>query len=290
MSPRIDAHLHLWRLARGDYGWITEDLRPLRRDFEPEDAVLELQPAGIDGAVLVQAAPTVEETRFLLGHARAHPWVQGVVGWVDLGAPAAPAELESLARDPWLKGIRPMIQDIPDPAWMLGPALAPALHAVKELDLTFDALVTPRHLDPLIVFLDRYPDLRLVIDHGAKPAIGEDRFEPWASRMREIARASRASCKLSGLITEAGPDWSVERLRPYVDHLLEVFGPGRLIFGSDWPVLTLAGDYRGWLAALDRLLAGVDPDDRTRIFGTNAARAYRLAEPAGGSSMTPGRG
>lgn len=274
---KVDAHLHLWRLARGDYGWITEDLVPLRRDFEPAEARAELDRAGIDGAVLVQAAPTVEETRFLLGHAAAHGWILGVVGWVDLVAPDAPDQIAALASDPKLKGIRPMIQDIADPAWMLRDELTPALRTVSELDLAFDALVTPRHLDALSNFLERYPDLRVVIDHGAKPEIAQGGFEPWASRMRTIARSSPAGCKLSGLVTEAGPGWTAERLRRYVDHLLEVFGAERLVFGSDWPVVTLVGDYTGWTGVARRLLAGLDEVDLERIFGGNAAALYRLA-------------
>lgn len=276
MTRTIDAHLHLWRLARGDYGWITEDLVPLRRDFEPAEARAELDQAAITGAVVVQAAPTVAETRFLLEHAAAHDWILGVVGWADLAAAGAPDRLAALANNAKLKGIRPMIQDIPDPAWILRPELAPALRAVQELDLAFDALVTPRHLGALLTFLERYGELRVVIDHAAKPDIRSDAFAPWASRMGEIARSSAAACKLSGLITEAGPGWTVERLRPYVDHLLEVFGPARLVFGSDWPVLTLAGDYQAWLQASRSLLTGVADADLARIFGANAACLYRL--------------
>lgn len=273
---RIDAHVHLWRLARGEYTWITEAMVPLQRDFEPADAKPLLDAAGIEGAVLVQAAPTVAETRFLLDHAREQPWVVGVVGWIDMAAPDAPAVLDDLATDPNLKGVRPMIQDIPDPDWMLQDALTPAFRAFVERDLTFDALVLPHHLSNLLRLLERHPDLRTVIDHGAKPAIAAGALEPWARGMRTLARETGAFCKLSGLATEAGPAWDDEALRPFADVLLDAFGAERLIFGSDWPVLTLVGDYPGWQASARRLTAGLGGEDRARVFGGNAVTAYRL--------------
>lgn len=275
-SPRVDAHLHLWRLARGDYGWITLDLRPLNRDFEPEDARPLLEAAGIDQAVLVQAAPTVAETRFLLEIARDTAWVAGVVGWIDMAAADAPAVLDELAADPALKAIRPMIQDIPDPDWMLQPVLRPAFAAIQAHGLAFDALIKPQHLRPLLALLEREPELRVVIDHGAKPAIAAGGCEPWASDMARLARETHAYCKLSGLVTEAGPDWTVDTLRRYVDHLLATFGPDRLIWGSDWPVVTLASDYAGWRRATRTLLDQLDATEAEVILGTSAIRFYRL--------------
>ena len=276
-SPQVDAHLHLWRLARGDYSWITPELTALNRDFDPDDAWPLLRAQGITQAVLVQAAPTVAETRFLLEIARRTDWAAGVVGWLDMAAADAPAVLGELAADPALKAIRPMIQDIPDPEWMLQPALRPAFEAIQARGLAFDALVKPRHLGPLMRLLERQPDLRAVIDHGAKPAIGAGDFEPWATGMTRLARETDVSCKLSGLVTEAGPDWTVAMLRPYVDHLLDTFGPERLIWGSDWPVVTLVADYAGWRAATMALLAGVDAAGRDLILGGNAVSFYRLA-------------
>lgn len=272
---QIDAHLHLWQLARGDYGWITDQVGPLQRDFEPEEARQILDAAGVDHAVLVQAAPTEAETRFLLEHARVMPWVAGVVGWADLEAQDAPDRLAALAADRNLVGIRPMIQDIPDPDWMLRPELTSALKAVHDLDLAFDALVRPRHLDNLLTLLERMPDLRVVIDHGAKPDIATGALEPWSTRMRALA-ASGAYCKLSGLVSEAGADWSTLRLRPFADHLIEVFGPERLIWGSDWPVVTLAADYASWRRTSELLLEDLSVADRARVFGVNAADFYRL--------------
>ncbi len=276
IPPRVDAHHHVWQLARGDYGWLTPDLKPIYRDFGLADVEPHLAAAGIRRTILVQAAPTEAETRFMLDVARASGGlVAGVVGWCDLAAGAA--AVDALAEDPLLVGLRPMIHDIPDPDWMLQPALDPALRRMAERGLVFDALVRPVHLDPLRRFLDRHPDLTVVIDHGAKPKISAARMQPWADRMADIARDGRAWCKLSGLVTEAAKAWTVDDLRPYVDHLLACFGPERLIWGSDWPVVDLAGGYDSWWAATEALLGGIDPADRDRILGGNAIAAYGLA-------------
>jgi L-fuconolactonase len=274
---RIDAHQHFWRLARGDYGWLTPTLAPIYRDFGVEDLRPHLAAAGVAGTVLVQAAPTEGETEFLLSLAAVSGGlVQAVVGWVDFEAKDAPARLERLARNPHLRGVRPMMQDIGDTDWMLSPALEPAFRALIDLDLRFDALVQPRHLGNLRKLLDRYPTLRLVIDHAAKPRIAAGEREPWASEMRALARETGAWCKLSGLVTEAGAAWRVPDLRPFVDHLLESFGSERLIWGSDWPVVELAGGYQRWWAATSELLRPLDPESRERVLGGNAIRFYGI--------------
>lgn len=273
---RIDAHQHFWRLARGDYGWLTPGLAPIYRDFEPTDLEPLLARAGIDGTVLVQAAPTVAETRFLLQLVAAAPFVAGVVGWAPLDAPDAAEVVAELAADPHLRGLRPMLHDLPDVDWMLRPALAAGLRAIASHDLVFDALVRPAHLPNLRHLLASHPDLRVVIDHGAKPDIAGGRSGAWAEDMAHLARDTRAWVKLSGLVTEDGPAWSVERLRPYVDHLLHHFGPDRMIFGSDWPVVTLRAGYAEWLAAAEALLGGLERSARDRVLGLNAVACYRL--------------
>jgi L-fuconolactonase len=280
-TRRIDAHQHFWRLDRGDYGWITPDRPAIYRDFGPGDLAPLLAGAGVTETILVQAAPTVAETRFLLHTARATTFVAGVVGWVDMAAADAPAVIAALAGDEYLRGIRPMIHDIADPGWMLGRALEPAFRALVELDLAFDALVKPRHLPNLRVLLARHPDLRVVIDHGAKPDIARwggarEARAAWAGAMAELARESGVACKLSGLVTEAGPGWRADDLRPYVDHLLECFGPDRLLWGSDWPVVNLAGGYAAWWEAAGACLAALGPGERAKIFGETAARVYRV--------------
>ena len=221
---KIDAHQHFWTLARGDYGWLTPDLEPLYRDFGPDDLLPILDENGLDGTVLVQAAPTVAETAFLLALAGAHDFIKGVVGWVDFEDPDAPAVISRLAEHPKLVGLRPMIQDIADDTWILRKDLTPAVEAMTAHDLVFDALVLPRHLPHLLAFLRRHPNLRCVVDHGAKPEIRHNRFDDWAAGMTAIAVETQACCKFSGLVTEAGPDWRAADIAPYVEHLLTAFG------------------------------------------------------------------
>jgi L-fuconolactonase len=272
---RIDAHQHFWNPARGDYGWLTADL-PICRPYGPADLAPHLRECGIDGTVLVQAAPTLQETEYLLGIADATPFVRGVVGWIDFEDPAQRRHLERLAAHPKFVGVRPMIQDMPDDGWMLRDDISWAFDAVRQLDLIFDALVFPRHLPALAHLLRRHPDLTVVIDHAAKPAIGAGAFDGWAAHMASLAAGTTALCKLSGLTTEAGAGWRVETLRPYVDHLLATFGPDRLIFGSDWPVSTLATTYRGWIDAVEQLTLGLPDAERAALFGGTAARVYGL--------------
>ena len=273
---RIDAHQHSWTLSRGDYGWLTPDLQPIYRDFTPSDLAPLLKAAGIDGTVLVQAAPTVGETEFMLDIADKTPFVKGVVGWVDFEAADAPDQIVQLASHSALVGLRPMIQDIAEDDWMLGQALTAAFEAVQAADLTFDALTLPRHLPNLLRLLEQHPDIRVVIDHGSKPLIQSGITQPWATEMAALASETNAFCKLSGLVTEARPDWHIDDLRPYVGHLLATFGPERLIWGSDWPVATLAATYQGWVETSERLLSGLSGDEKAAIWGGNAARAYRL--------------
>lgn len=273
---RIDAHQHFWRPSRGDYGWLTPKLAAIHRDFLPDELAPLLARHGIAGTVLVQAAPSEDETRFLLALADEHAFVEGVVGWVDFAAPDAPARIASLADHPKLKGLRPMIQDIADVDWMLRPELEPAFATLIARDLVFDALVLPRHLGNLAALLRRFPDLRVVVDHCAKPDIGAAGFRDWADGMTAVAGDSAAFCKLSGLVTQTRGAWNVEALRPHVEHVLAVFGPHRVIWGSDWPVCTLAASYDAWVEATDVLLAGRTAVEREAVLGGNAVRAYRL--------------
>jgi L-fuconolactonase len=275
-AARVDAHQHFWTLARGDYGWLTPAHAAIYRDFGPAELTPLLARTGIDRTVLVQAAPTVAETQFLLELAAAIPYVAGVVGWAPLDAPDGPEVIARLARHPLLKGIRPMIHDIPDRDWMLGDRVGAGLRAIAAHGLAFDALVRPEHLPNLRRLLARHPELRVIVDHAAKPAIATGRTAGWATEMQALARDTGAWVKLSGLVTEDGPDWSVPRLRPHVEHLLEHFGPTRLIFGSDWPVLTLRAHYAEWVAAAEACLDDLDAPARAAVMGLNAVAVYRL--------------
>jgi L-fuconolactonase len=265
-------------LARGDYGWLTPELETLYRDFLPGDLGPALDSQQIAATVLVQAAPTVAETRFMLSLADTHSFIKGVVGWVDFEQPDAPQQISGLAKHPALVGLRPMIQDIADPDWMLQPDLTPAFQALNAQGLTFDALTLPAHLPNLIRLLGRHPDMRVVINHGSKPLIRDSLMAPWADHMAVLARDTQAYCKLSGLVTEANADWSTEDLKPYVDHLLNTFGPDRLIWGSDWPVCLLASSYEHWVKTTNTLLSGLSAKERDAVLGGNAARAYSLRD------------
>jgi L-fuconolactonase len=272
----IDSHFHCWQLARGDYGWLTPALGPLWRDVRVEDWRAQARPLGVGGGVLVQAAPTEAETRFLLAQADAHPAVLGVVGWADLLATDAPQRITALARHPRLKGLRPMLQDIVDPDWILQDALAPALHAMAEHDLVLDALIKPAHLPRIHTLARRHPALRIVIDHGAKPDIAHGAWQPWADDLARLAADTSAVCKLSGLLTEAGPAPAPDAARRWAAHLLDSFGTQRVLWGSDWPVLELAGRYDAWWQEVQALLADRDAAAHAAVLGGNVRRVYRL--------------
>ncbi len=276
---RIDSHQHFWLLERGDYDWLDSSLDVLYRDYQPPELSALLADTGVDKTVLVQAAASVEESHYLLSLAARYDFIAGVVGWIDMESDGATRQLEELAIHPKLVGIRPLIQDIADPDWMLQSALHPVFEQLIERRLCFDALVKPVHLQKLNTLLARYPDLKVVIDHGAKPDIANDEFEPWAQQMQTIASNSQAYCKLSGLLTEAAKDAGAAELLPYMRHLLECFGPERLMWGSDWPVLNLAGDYPGWLEIATGFLAPLAEQEKNAIFGGNAARFYQLELP-----------
>lgn len=271
---QIDSHQHFWSIARGDYGWLTPDLAPIHRDFGPDDLAPILSRHGIGRTILVQAAPTVAETEFLLAIAAATPFVAGVVGWVDFTAEDAPEVIDRLAADRKLVGLRPMVHDIADVNWLRHIELAPAIEAMIRHDLVFDALVKPPHLPALKTFVERFPKLVVVVDHGAKPEIARHVEATWLRELRAIAAHGQVTCKLSGLVTEAAPDWRPDHILPYIDRLLGVFGPDRLMWGSDWPVVNLAGGYDVWRALTSEALQDLSHDQRAAILGGNAARVY----------------
>ncbi|HZP92866.1 MAG TPA: amidohydrolase family protein [Burkholderiales bacterium] len=280
----IDAHHHLWKLSRGDYSWLDSRREPalaaIERDYLLEDYRAVARSHGVSGSVVVQAAPTVAETQWLLQQAKqSGGLIRGVVGWVDMAAKAAPDVLGRLARDRLLRGIRPMLQDIPEIDWVLQPALDPAFRAIIALDLRFDVLIRPPYLASALQALTRYPELRSVVDHGAKPDIAGGMWQTWADGIMRIAEETGAYCKISGLVTEASSDWTAGTLRRYVDHLLECFGTDRLIWGSDWPVATLASEYGRWLDTTAELLGSLPRDEREKVMAKNAISFYGLEAP-----------
>jgi L-fuconolactonase len=277
---RIDAHQHFWRLAARAGAWPPPELTAIHRDFAPHDLQPLLAAHGIAGTVLVQSLPSEDDTRFMLGLADRHPFIRAVVGWADLKAPDAPARIAALAMHRTLRGLRPMLQDLDDDRWIDDPRLDAAIDMMLALGLVFDALVLPRHLPALLAFAERHPRLPIVIDHAAKPDMASAPPAAWRADIARLAALPRVQCKLSGMVTEAGIGWTVARLQPFVDHLLDTFGPQRLIWGSDWPVLELAAGYGDWIAASDALLAGLDEGGRQAVYGTNARRFYGLDHAA----------
>jgi L-fuconolactonase len=269
----IDAHQHLWRI--GQSAWPTPDLGPIHRDFEIDDLLAAVAPLGVAGSVLVQSQESDRDTDWLLSIAEASPFVRAVVGWADLKAENAPARIAELAARPKLCGLRPMLQ-AHEPDWILDPAVEPAIETMIRCGLRFDALVRPQHLPALRAFAARHSDLPIVIDHCAKPPIAAGELSPWREEIAALARSPNVFCKLSGLLTEAGRDQPREALHPYTEHVVAAFGADRLMWGSDWPVLLLAGEYQEWFD-MARQLSGLRSAALDALMGGSAARFYGLA-------------
>ncbi len=278
----VDAHQHYWRLQRGDYAWLSHVNGVLYRDFLPADLLPILLSQGLAGTVLVQAAATEEETKFLFELAERHATIAGVVGWVDFGAPDVPeriARLMDLGHGR-LKGLRPMVQDLADSNWLARPCLDRAFVALTEAGLAFDALVTPVHFAALNSRLTRQPALRAVLDHGGKPDLrfGES-LDAWADAVERLARHPNLYCKLSGLFNLLPVNAPVGELDSVVAHLFACFGAERLMWGSDWPVVTARATYECWLATARDLIHRHAPGSETQVLAANAIEFYRLQIP-----------
>jgi L-fuconolactonase len=278
MATVIDTHLHLWDLA-GDYAWLTPAYGPIYRTFTADEAAAELARAGVDRAVLVQAADTYADTESMLAVADRYDFVAGVVGWVPLHRPAEAAQaLDRFTAHRAFKGVRHLIHEEADPDWVIQPVVLDGLRLLAERDLSFDVVaVLPRHLEHVPTLAEAVPNLRLIIDHLAKPPIKDRGWEPWASLIKRAAEYPNVFAKISGLNTAADWEtWSAHDLRPYVEHALACFGPQRLMFGSDWPVAILAGDYLKVWRETNRLLADLSEADRSAILADTARAVYRL--------------
>ncbi|MET9832658.1 amidohydrolase family protein [Streptomyces sp. NPDC006385] len=274
----VDAHHHVWDLSVRDQDWISgPELQPLRRNFTVADLAFEARAAGIGRTVLVQTVTVPEETPEFLALAAEHELIAGVVGWTDLTRPDVAEELARLRELPggrYLKGIRHQVQGEPDPEWLLRADVRRGLAAVADAGLVYDLVVLPHQLPACVKAAADHPGLTFVLDHLGKPPIASGEREPWETSVRSLAALPNTVCKVSGMVTEADlASWTVDDLRPYADVVLDAFGPDRLMFGSDWPVCTLAASYGHVLAAAREL---TDPDDRTRIFETTATRVYDL--------------
>lgn len=279
MARRIDAHQHFWKYNPTDYVWMTDAMDVLRRDFLPADLEPLLAATGFDGSVAVQARQMIEETDWLLGLADHHPFVLGVVGWVDFASPELEAQLERVGAHPKLKGVRELIHDMPDVDYATSDEHVAAIARLERFGLTYDLLLKPPHLRPATALVDLFPNQPFVVDHIAKPAIGSGQRQPWEQELRELARRPNVWCKLSGMVTECDwRSWRAEQIRPYLDIVLDAFGSDRVMIGSDWPVCTLAGAYGPVMAAVVDAVAALSAAERDAILGGNCARFYRLDE------------
>lgn len=275
-EERIDSHHHLWKYSSTDYSWISSNMESIRQDFLVPELTQVIQAAKIDGVVTVQARQSLSETDWLLDLAAGHDVMRGVVGWLPLADPAIGSYLEKYCH-PKLKAVRHVLQDEPDDFYMLREDFNRGVAQLENVGLRYDILIFDRHLPQTIEFVDRHPTQIFVLDHIAKPKIKSRVLSPWRERMRELARRENVYCKLSGLVTEADWNtWTENDLRPFIDAVLECFGPKRLMFGSDWPVSLLACAYEKWVEVVERATASLSVSERDHLFGGTAKEAYRL--------------
>ena len=275
---RIDAHQHFWDIGRFRYPWMPEGESPLRRNFLPRDLEPILKRNRFEGSVVVQANVMLEETRWLLELAELHEFIRGVVGWVDLTDPRLGTTLDELQRHPKFKGVRHLVQDERDVNWLMREDVLRGLNELARRGIPYDLLLRPMHLPLVPRVAERVPELRMVIDHIAKPPIAAQRMDGWAEDMEAASKIPQVYCKLSGMITEDDSrGWKAEHLRPYVQHVFALFGPDRLMFGSDWPVCTLAGTWKEVLAAFTQAVGPLAMDVREKLLGGTAEWFYGLA-------------
>jgi L-fuconolactonase len=277
---RIDAHQHFWKYDAREYDWIGAGMEVLRRDFLPQDLEPQLRRAGFQGSIAVQVRQSLEETRWLLELAERNPFVLGVVGWVDLLSPEAAAQLDGFRGAPKLVGVRHIVQSEPDERFLLRKAFLRGISLLEDRGLSYDILIYPRHLTAATELVARFPGVRFVLDHAAKPEIRKGEIRDWGADLRGLASRPNVVCKLSGLVTEADwKTWTPEGVRPYLDVAWEAFGPDRLLIGSDWPVCTLAADYGRTMGLVLDYLSRRPAAEQEAVCGGNARRFWNLEEP-----------
>jgi len=273
----IDAHHHLWRYAPGQYEWIDDSMKALRRDFLTADLIREMAAAGVDGAVAVQARQTLEETRWLLDQAEDCEAIRGVVGWAPIAGEDLPGMMEEFEGRPKLKGLRHSIEGEKDEHYILREDFNSGIRCLDGSGLVYEILIAARHLPQTIDFVDKHPNQMFVLDHMAKPSIRKKIVSPWAEQMEALGKRENVWCKLSGLVTEADwIAWEDAALKPYFDVAVQAFGPARLMVGSDWPVCLLASEYGQWFEVPRRYFVGFSEAERAAIFGGNAVQVYGL--------------
>jgi L-fuconolactonase len=274
---RIDAHHHLWQYSRAQYPWMADNMDELRRDFLVDDLSRILRETGIHGVVTVQARQLLEETEWLLTLAERNDFMQGVVGWVPLVEEGVRYQLDKLSPHTKLKAVRHVLHDEPDDFYMLRGDFNRGIAHLKDFNLRYDILIFERQLPQTIEFVDRHPQQVFIVDHIAKPRIRDGMLSPWRENIVELARRENVYCKLSGMVTEASwTSWTESDLQPYFEIALEAFGPGRVMFGSDWPVILVASSYQRWLETVQHAISGLSRDERTQILSGTAKDAYQL--------------
>lgn len=281
---RIDSHHHFWNYSPEDYDWIGSDMGILKRDFTPEDLALATEEFGIDGVISVQARTDEAENAFLIEYAETHEIVRGVVGWLDLADSGVTDKIARFAESPKAVGIREVLQGLEDREYCLREDFNRGVSVLHDFGLAYDILIFGDQLPAAAQFVDRHPAQTFILDHIAKPVIGPAGVDAnWERDIRALASREQVFCKLSGMITEVIPaleDWTPDLLRPWFDVVLEAFGPDRLMFGSDWPVCLLRGEYADWMQCVDFWIQDLTADEKSAILGGTAARAYGLAQEA----------
>ena len=273
----IDSHQHFWQVGRFDYPWMSSDVEVLYRDYLPPALEPILERNDVTKTVLVQASNSVAESRWLMSLADAYPFIAGVVGWVDLASPTMEQDLAELTAHPKFKGVRHLVESEPADDWLSQPKVLRGLQRLGSYGASYDLLVHTRHLKHVRTVAERCPELSLVIDHMGKPPIAQGEIKEWARELKPVAPYKNISCKVSGLVTEANHSaWLTDELRPYVECALELFGPERLMFGSDYPVCLLAASYDRVLDSFQEILKGLNEQEREQIFAENARKFYRL--------------
>jgi L-fuconolactonase len=274
---KIDAHHHLWKYSAPQYPWISENMGLIRRDFLIQDLVDVLEESDIEGVITVQARQSLAETRWLLELAHRHDFIRGVVGWVALTNPKVDRDLERFSSHAKLKSVRHVLHDEPDDFYILREDFNHGIKVLKDFDLRYDLLIFERHLPQAIQFVDLHPNQIFILDHVAKPRVKERVISPWRENLTELARRENVFCKLSGLVTEASwQSWTEADLDPYLQIALTAFGPERVMFGSDWPVMLLGSSYTRWVDTVQRYISHLSEYEQERILGKTATEVYRL--------------
>jgi L-fuconolactonase len=275
---RIDAHQHFWKYDPVEYDWIDDEMKAIRRDFLPPDLKKELSAAGIDASIAVQARQTVAETEWLLSLAQTYPYLAAVTGWVPLIDPKLHQLLDRLVINKKLRAVRHVLQGEEDERYMLRRDFQQGIRILSHYNLVYEILIYSRHLPQTIEFVDAHPNQRFVLDHIGKPPIKAGDMEPWATNLKKLAQRPNILCKVSGVVTEAVyHGWTKAQILPYLDVTMEAFGPGRLLFGSDWPVCLVATTYQNWHTLVQEWASKLSGTEQDRLFGGTAAEAYGLA-------------